>query len=142
MIRMVEISVLLGIKSHGPGLAKGRESGTKKGRACRASLEPKRQVTLARGWSLDQIPQPRKGSKGPINRHFLPPSLCELRRGKPGSTSGGLHLDGLPRRGAQSEGESQFYLSLTQIHASRRCRATNVMRQGLCPMFGRTRAAV
>jgi hypothetical protein len=30
-----------------------------------------RQVTLARGWSLDQIPQPRKGLKGPINRHFL-----------------------------------------------------------------------
>ena len=81
--------------------------GTKKGRACRASLEARarsakveagfasdraplkirahdlfakpptlwrimrrRQVALARGWSLDQIPQPRKGLKGPINRHF------------------------------------------------------------------------
>jgi hypothetical protein len=44
--------------------------GTKKGRAYRASLEPKRQVALARGWSLEQIPQPRKALKGPINRHF------------------------------------------------------------------------
>jgi hypothetical protein len=35
MIRMVEMSVLLGIKSRGD-----RELGTKKGRACRASLEP------------------------------------------------------------------------------------------------------
>jgi hypothetical protein len=33
-------------------------------------LTIKRQVTLARGWSLDQIPQPRKGLKSPINRHF------------------------------------------------------------------------
>src|SRR5665811_308154 len=65
MIRMVEMSVLLGIKSRG-----NRELGTKKGRACCASLDPQRQVTLARGWSLDQIPHPRKGLKGPINRHF------------------------------------------------------------------------
>src|SRR5258708_39405446 len=65
MIRMVEMSVLLGIKSH------GWKSGTKKGRACRASLQPQR-VLLARGWSLDQIPQPRKGFRGPINRHFGP----------------------------------------------------------------------
>src|SRR5882672_9565862 len=39
--------------------------GTKKGRAYRASLEPKRQVALARRWSLDQIPHPRKGLKDP-----------------------------------------------------------------------------
>src|SRR6202011_100151 len=97
MIRMVEMSVLLGIKSHGLGI------GHKKRARGRASLHPKRQVTLARGWSLDQIPQPRKGLKGPINRHLdglylwswwgslaaLPsrscaaqPSLFELRRGK------------------------------------------------------------
>src|SRR5258706_3968759 len=44
MIRMVEMSVLLGIKSRG-----NRKLGTKKGRAYRASLEPKRQVALARG---------------------------------------------------------------------------------------------
>src|SRR3984893_18896530 len=74
MNRMVEMSVLLGIKSHGLGI------GHKKRARGRASLHPKRQVTLARGWSLDQIPQPRKGLKGPIN----PPSLFELRRGKPG----------------------------------------------------------
>jgi hypothetical protein len=72
MIRMVEMSVLLGIKSRG-----NRELGTKKGRACRASLEPKRQVALARGWSLDQIPHPRKALKGPVNRHFEP--AFELR---------------------------------------------------------------
>jgi hypothetical protein len=29
-----------------------------------------RQVALARGVVLDQIPQLRKGLKGPINRHF------------------------------------------------------------------------
>jgi hypothetical protein len=37
MIRMVEMSVLLGIKSRG-----NRELGTKKGRACRASLKQQR----------------------------------------------------------------------------------------------------
>jgi hypothetical protein len=44
MIRMVEMSVLLGIKSRGH-----RELGTKKGRACRASLKKQRQASLARG---------------------------------------------------------------------------------------------
>jgi hypothetical protein len=63
---MVEMSVLLGIKSH------GQEIGHKKrARMPRVPLTIKRQVTLARGWSLDQIPQPRKGLKSPINRHFF-----------------------------------------------------------------------
>src|SRR5258707_972900 len=54
MIRMVEMSVRLGIKSH------GWELGTKKGRACRASPSTKARDP-ERGWSLDQIPQTRKG---------------------------------------------------------------------------------
>ena len=60
MIRMVEMSVRLGISSRG-----SRKLGTKKGRADRASLEPKREVSLARGWSLDQIPQSRNPENGP-----------------------------------------------------------------------------
>ena len=44
--------------------------GTKKGRACRASPKPRARVTLARGWSLDQIPHPRNPQKRAINRHF------------------------------------------------------------------------
>ena len=41
--------------------------GTKKGRACRASPKPRARVTLARGWSLDQIPHPRNPQKRAIN---------------------------------------------------------------------------
>ena len=58
------------VGSFGHQVSTDRELGTKKGRACRASLEPERRVALARGWSLDQIPHPRKGLGGPINRHF------------------------------------------------------------------------
>src|SRR5207237_9398140 len=46
------------------------ELGTKKGRACCASPKPRARVTLARGWSLDQIPHPRNPQNSPINRHF------------------------------------------------------------------------
>src|SRR5258708_28114945 len=82
MIRMVEISVLLGIKS------RGQEIGHKKRARLPRVPQARRQVTLARGWSLDQIPQPRKGLKAPINRHFWgPPSLFELRRGRAGLPS-------------------------------------------------------
>src|SRR3979490_2158039 len=98
MIRMVEMSVLLGIKSH------GREMGTKKGRACRASLEPGARLPSRAGWSLDQILQPRKGLKDPINRHLggslagsegkgaplqveLRFRSCELWRGSRGRTA-------------------------------------------------------
>src|SRR6185436_16282752 len=59
--------------------------GTKKGRACCASPKPRARVTLARGWSLDQIPHPRNPQKRAINGEIRgfgtgPPSLCELRR--------------------------------------------------------------
>src|SRR5450631_2103484 len=65
MIRMVEISVLLGIKS------RGLEIGHKKrARLPRVPQTPALGINLARGWSLDQIPQPRKVLRGPINRHF------------------------------------------------------------------------
>src|SRR6267154_2501379 len=64
MIRMVEISVLLGIKSHGQGT--GHKKRARMPRVPRASAR----LVLARRWSLDQIPQPRKDFKGPINRHF------------------------------------------------------------------------
>src|SRR5450631_1020732 len=65
MIRMVEISVLLGIKS------RGLEIGHKKrARLPRVPQTPALGINLARGWSLDQIPQPRKTLRGPINRHF------------------------------------------------------------------------
>src|SRR6185312_12146911 len=76
--------------------------GTKKGRAYRASPEPRARVTLARGWSLDQIPHPRNPQKRAINGEIggfgglrivgwgrspslceLPPTLCELRRDEP-----------------------------------------------------------
>jgi hypothetical protein len=59
------MSVLLGINSHGQGFW-----AQKKGAHTARPLKNQRQATLARGWSLDQIPQPRKGLKRPINRHF------------------------------------------------------------------------
>jgi hypothetical protein len=43
--------------------------GTKKGRAAARPLRP-RARHHARGWSLDQIPQPRKGLGQPINRQL------------------------------------------------------------------------
>jgi hypothetical protein len=64
MIRMVEMSVLLGIKSRGTG-----KQAQKKGRAAARPLQPGA-WDQARGWSLDQIPQPRKGLGTPINGHF------------------------------------------------------------------------
>src|SRR4051794_39754069 len=63
MIRMVEMSVLLGIR------ARGQESGTKKGRARRASLKTALGSTL-RALSLDQIPQLRKRFDAGIDRHL------------------------------------------------------------------------
>src|SRR5258708_5926939 len=62
-----------------------------------------RQVALARGWSLDQIPQPRKGLRGPINRHFglfvlLEPAFA-LR-----AIAGGLGRNRLP---AEAPGEQR-----------------------------------
>src|SRR3954447_4097388 len=64
MIRMVEISVLFGIKSHGEG-----NWAQKKG-APTARPSSQERVFLARGWSLDQISQPRKGLRTPFNRQF------------------------------------------------------------------------
>ena len=63
---MVEMSVLLGIKSRGK-----QENGHKKrARLLRVPQTLALGINLARGWSLDQIPQPRKGFRGPVNRHF------------------------------------------------------------------------
>src|SRR5215468_9742044 len=64
MIKMVEMSVRLGIKSH------GMELGTKKGRAGRASPCHSVREPLARGWSLDQFPHPRNPQKRAINGEF------------------------------------------------------------------------
>src|SRR5215470_9606370 len=55
MIRMVEISLRLGIKSHGPGI------GTKKGRAHRASPYSQQRGGHRARLVLNQFPQPRKG---------------------------------------------------------------------------------
>src|SRR5260221_9003091 len=65
MIRMVERSVLLGIKSRGKG-----NWAQKKGAPAARPSNPALGINLARGWSLDQIPQPRKALRGAINRHF------------------------------------------------------------------------
>src|ERR1700712_2297781 len=79
MIRMVEMSVRLGINSH------GQEFGHKKrARVPRVPCAGARDRPCARV-SLDQISQPRKGFRAAINRQFrgmrAPPSLFELRRG-------------------------------------------------------------
>src|SRR6202011_517328 len=50
-----------------------RETGKwaqKKGAHTARPLHPALGINLARGWSLDQIPQPRKGFRQPVNRHF------------------------------------------------------------------------
>src|ERR1700732_4722389 len=65
MIRMVEMSVLLGIESRGTG-----NWAQKKGAHTARPSTPSARLPLRAGWSLEQIPQPRKGLKGPINRHF------------------------------------------------------------------------
>jgi hypothetical protein len=81
---------------------------------------------LARGWSLDQIPQPRKGFKGPINRHVGRLVVYMRRyRGKWGPVWLGLALVNLIRDEVQNAG-----------------RATNVIRHGLCPMLKWAREAV
>src|ERR1700676_1350754 len=85
MIRMVEMSVRLGIKSRG-----NRELGTKKGRACRASLKQERQATPRARVVFRPDSAAAKGPYGPHNPAFsplplsaLPLSLFELRRDKP-----------------------------------------------------------
>src|SRR6202011_669175 len=77
MIRMVEMSVRLGIKSRG-----NRELGTKKGRACRASLKQERQATPRARVVFRPDSAAAKGPDGPHQPAFFPPSLYELRRGK------------------------------------------------------------
>src|SRR5215468_5680625 len=102
MIKMVEMSVRLGIKSH------GMELGTKKGRAGRASPCHSVRETLARGWSLDQFPHPRNPQKRAINGEFqgnqryLPRPGFALRAPATGPSSLSLHSSfarhALPRR--------------------------------------------
>jgi hypothetical protein len=65
MIRMVEISVLLGIDLTDWIL------GTKKGRAAARPLSQERGFPSRAGWSLDQIPHPRNPQKAPINRDLV-----------------------------------------------------------------------
>jgi hypothetical protein len=69
------MSVRLGIKTH------ERKWAQKKGALLRVPFDQER-VTHARGWSLDQISQPRNPRKAPSTGNF-PPSLFELRRGEP-----------------------------------------------------------
>jgi len=57
----------LGIKSRGKG-----NWAQKKGAPTARPSKPALGINLARGWSLDQIPQPRKGLNSPVNRHFVP----------------------------------------------------------------------
>src|ERR1700716_1989297 len=64
MIRMVEMSVRLGIKSH------GQEIGHKKRARSPRVPHNRRWVRPCARVSLDQIPQLRKAFKAPINRHF------------------------------------------------------------------------
>src|SRR6185437_15512444 len=98
MIRMVEMSVLLGIKSQ--RLEFGHKKRARMPRVPRAKAPG---FPLARRRSLDQISQPRKGFRAAINRQFgwfsygefgwlfegslgpspLSPTLFELRRDKP-----------------------------------------------------------
>ena len=76
--------------------------GTKKGRACRASPKPRARVTLARGWSLDQIPHPRNPQKPPINRHFRENQGClprpRLRSSSYGAASLAFAAEATPAR--------------------------------------------
>ena len=80
------MSVLLGIKSRGTG-----NWAQKRARLSR--VPQARRGFLARGWSLDQIPHPRKGLKGPINRHF-----ARLRPAGYGGTSPPAGMAGSPPR--------------------------------------------
>src|ERR1700724_268751 len=73
MIRMVEMSVRLGIKSRG-----NRELGTKKGRACRASLKQERQATPRARVVFRPDSAAAKGPYGPHQPAFFPPSLYVL----------------------------------------------------------------
>src|ERR1700693_5891329 len=75
MIRMVEMSVLLGIKSHGQGFGHKKRARMLRVPRARARSATLADHALAPGCprarlSLDQIPQPRKGFRAPINRHF------------------------------------------------------------------------
>src|ERR1700676_1769949 len=70
MIRMVEMSVRLGIKSRG-----NRELGTKKGRACRASLKQERQATPRARVVFRPDSAAAKGPYGPHQPAFFPTSL-------------------------------------------------------------------
>src|SRR4051812_9855567 len=80
MIRMVEISVLLGIRSR--GLDFGHK---KRARLLRVPRAVAPGYPRRAGWSLDQIPHPRNPQKAPINREIrrnqrrLPPPDFALR---------------------------------------------------------------
>src|ERR1700761_8821748 len=65
MIRMVDMSVRLGIRSR-----EGAESAQKKGALFARPLGVQREEGLAREGSLDQIPEPRNPQNGAINGDF------------------------------------------------------------------------
>src|SRR5580692_4450333 len=71
MIRMVEMSVLLGIKSRGWQLENRHK---KRARIPRVPQTTCVRQALAREASLDQISQPRNPQKRAVNRHFV--GLC------------------------------------------------------------------
>ncbi len=59
------------VGSFGHQVSREEENGHKKrARTTARPSNPALGINLARGWSLDQIPQPRKGLRGSINRHF------------------------------------------------------------------------
>src|SRR5436309_10513010 len=93
MIRIVEISVLFGIKSHG----RGNWAQKKGAHAARPSSQER--VFLARGWSLDQISQPRKALTDAINRQFAARAAGRRRwhSGLHLSLTGGSRAQRMPR---------------------------------------------
>src|SRR5262245_40088277 len=71
MIRMVEMSVRLGIKSHGCG-----NWAQKKGALAARPLATSVRETLARGCALDQFPHLRNPKKGLINGEIQGSGRC------------------------------------------------------------------
>src|SRR5205814_10371980 len=82
--------------------------GTKKGRACCASPKPRARVTLARGWSLDQIPHPRNPQNPFINRDFSPIGLS-------GDVAPGYRL----RSSSYGEARSVYAFALLRLRRTR-----------------------
>src|SRR6185369_3512194 len=153
MIRMVEISVLLGIRSR--GLDFGHK---KRARVLRVPRAVAPGYPRRAGWSLDQIPHPRNPQKQAINGDF---------QGNQGVLAGGWPSRPRLRCAPAAAGRTTFTRSLTsyrlgmalssevdsgsrQENASKKerfyrladgCRATKVIRHGLWPILAGARVA-